>query len=693
MDSMNVNRRSFVRGASLGVASIVAGSALAGSALASEGAPAASAAVDGAQPAAAGAAARYAAGTSVATDAPAWLGEEPVVAPEDITATFACDVLIIGAGCAGIAAAATASDLGLNFIAVDKAQSVAETREYLGAINSQYSTQLREEDPGRVLNEISRYASGKCDRDLIKLWIDNSAEMIDWVAPLMEAAGKVPSVADPGEHETGGTDYLTPVVEHSWPIPYVPPTRNDVLLAHMQEQGDDVWFGYELVRLVHEDDIVTGGIFKGEDGYIEIDAPYVVLATGGYAANPVMMRALQPDACKVVTAASFNAFCDGSGIKAGIWAGGAKQNDPTPMLFDRGAVLAGVSAGYVGEGAGATLPGEIFQLNIGSQPFLKVNRRGERFANESTPYDNMLFATGRQPGGVFCQVFDGNAPEDIKRFGMIGCASYTRMMMEQGMPLDDFIAMDNGSAVMMKADTLEELADMLGFVDADCETFLATCAHYNELFDAQADTDYGKEAYRLSELRTPPFYGCWYGASLLTTLDGLQINAKMQVLDANFEPVSGLYAIGDCSGGFFDTNYPEYLPGLAAGRSVTEGRQLVKMIAASPDFVATERTAVKPSSELDLSAVKDGTYTGTGAGMGGDINVTIEVSGGHISVTDISPNNETQGIGGYEAIADGTYAQQVEAAQGPQIDGVAGATITSKAIEQAVRAALKQAIA
>ncbi|MBS5478458.1 MAG: FMN-binding protein, partial [Coriobacteriia bacterium] len=200
-------------------------------------------------------------------------------------------------------------------------------------------------------------------------------------------------------------------------------------------------------------------------------------------------------------------------------------------------------------------------------------------------------------------------------------------------------------------------------------------------------------AYRLSELRTPPFYGCWYGASLLTTLDGLQINAKMQVLDANFEPVSGLYAIGDCSGGFFDTNYPEYLPGLAAGRSVTEGRQLVKMIAASPDFVATERTAVKPSSELDLSAVKDGTYTGTGAGMGGDINVTIEVSGGHISVTDISPNNETQGIGGYEAIADGTYAQQVEAAQGPQIDGVAGATITSKAIEQAVRAALKQAIA
>ena len=85
------------------------------------------------------------------------------------------------------------------------------------------------------------------------------------------------------------------------------------------------------------------------------------------------------------------------------------------------------------------------------------------------------------------------------------------------------------------------------------------------------------------------------------------------------------------------------------------------------------------------------TYTAAGKGMGGDINVTIEVSGGHITVYDISPNNETQGIGGYEAIEDGTYAQQVEAAQSADIDGVAGATVTSKAIEAAVRSALKQA--
>ncbi len=320
-----------------------------------------------------------------------------------------------------------------------------------------------------------------------------------------------------------------------------------------------------------------------------------------------------------------------------------------------------------------------------------MNRRGRRFANESTPYDNMAFAAGRQPGGVFCQVFDANAPEDIVRFGMIGCASFTTAMMAMGMPLEEFIAMDNGSDVMQKADSLEELADLLGFVGEDKDAFLATCERYNELFDAQEDADYGKEAYRLSELRTPPFYGCWFGGSLLTTLDGLRINAKMQVLDDDYEVVPGLYAAGDCSGSFFATNYPEYIVGVAAGRSVTEGRQCVKMIAEDPAFSPTERTAVREDAAVDVAQCADGTYTGTGAGMGGDINVTIEIKDGKISVLEIGPNNETQGIGGYTAIEDGTYAAQVEAAQGPEIDGIAGATVTSSAISTAVKQALAQA--
>ncbi len=58
---------------------------------------------------------------------------------------------------------------------------------------------------------------------------------------------------------------------------------------------------------------------------------------------------------------------------------------------------------------------------------------------------------------------------------------------------------------------------------------------------------------------------------LLCTLDGLRINTDMQVLDTDGNPIEGLYAAGDCSGGFFAHNYPEYIVGVAVGRTLTEG--------------------------------------------------------------------------------------------------------------------------
>ncbi|MBR2834946.1 MAG: FAD-binding protein [Coriobacteriales bacterium] len=403
--------------------------------------------------------------------------------------------------------------------------------------------------------------------------------------------------------------------------------------------------------------------------------------------------ALQPDTVHCVTASSYHPFDDGSGIKAGIWAGGAKENDATPMIFDRGSVLPGQNAGYILCDDGVLrYPGQNYQLNIGSQPFLKVNRKGERFANESTPYDNMLFAAGRQPGGVFCQVFDGNCDADIIRFKTIGCASYTRAMVEYaGFTAEEFIDFDGGSETFFKADTLDELADMLGFEGADKETFLATCEHYNELFDAQKDTDYGKEAYRLSELRTPPFYGCWFGGSLLTTLDGLRVNAKLQVLDADYNVVPGLYAVGDASGSFFNTNYPEYFPGVAAGRSVTEGRQCVKMIAKDAAFPASAQSFEIAEPEAAPTEWNDGTYTGNAQGIGGMISVTLNIKDGKITVAEIGPNYETPRYPGYFAISSGLFAEQIEAAQGPDIDGITAATLTTGAVKMAVRNALIEA--
>ncbi len=519
---------------------------------------------------------------SSSTAAVDWLGVEPEVADSDITSTLDTDFLIIGAGTAGMAAAATATDLGLDFILCEKDQVVQETREYVGIVNAQDAiAQGGETDPKKLLNELTRYASGRCNQEVIKVWIDESNEYLEWVNEKMLAADKPPVMDMPGQsdHQTGGTDYYIPALQHVWMTPYVPPMRNDVMQTTVENAGNEILFGYTLVKLIHGDGKVTGAIFDTEDGKVQINAKDTLLATGGYPANPVMVSALQPATLTCVTSSSYSPKDDGYGLRAGIWAGGKKDADPAPMIFDRGAVEVGVNAGYVGTGANAAFPGTIFQENIGSQPFMKVNRNGVRFANESTPYDFICFQAGQQPGGVWCTVFDANAPQDILRFDTIGCSAYAKQMMAVGMPIEEFCAMSLDAGVMKKADTIEDLADQLGFEGEAKENFLNQVERYNAQFDAQSDDDFGKEAYRLSALRTPPFYGCWFGGTLLTTLDGLQINKDCQVLDADGNVIEGFYAAGDVSGSFFSGNYPEYIVGVASGRSSVQGRHVARLLA------------------------------------------------------------------------------------------------------------------
>ena len=130
------------------------------------------------------------------------------------------------------------------------------------------------------------------------------------------------------------------------------------------------------------------------------------------------------------------------------------------------------------------------------------------------------------------------------------------------------LAILEARGIVQKADTLEELAVKLRL---PVEPFVATVRRYNELCEKGVDEDFGKEAYRMIPLKTAPFYGCRQGASLQCTLDGLRINERMEVLDTLGEPISGLYAAGDCSGSFFAHNYPEYIIGVAVGRSLVEG--------------------------------------------------------------------------------------------------------------------------
>lgn len=533
------------------------------------------------------AASKESAAESAASNAD-WLGSAPEINASDIQETKETELLIIGAGNGGMAAAATAADLGLDFTLCEKAGSIQRTRHWFGAINTKYTKAAGAHvDEGRLLNEFSRYASGQCDQRVIRVWIKESAEVTDWLDPILTSAGMKCAFDSDIDHETGGTSYYLAPMEHYYSGKDASGEsleRNKVLLAYINERGYDVTYNHKLVKLVQDESgKVTGAIFEADNGYVQINSKKgVLLTTGGYTSNAEMLRACNPMVDRCVTLQYGSPNNVGEGIKAGIWAGGQKDSIGAPMIFDRGAVKPGENAGVISpEGEVATFVGTDKQFNLGSQPLMKVARDGKRFVNESTPYDFCCFAAAEHEGGVFCQVFDSNLKEDVKRFNTIGCSRQTQQLLAKNAdaPLDEIYADQLEKGTMVKADSLEELADKLGFRGEAKEAFLAEVDTYNGFYDAQEDLDFGKEAYRLSELRTAPFYGIWYGGSLLTTVDGLRINENMQVINGDAKPIEGLYAAGDCSGSIFGNNYPEYIVGCACGRTLTFARHAVRHIA------------------------------------------------------------------------------------------------------------------
>ena len=524
-----------------------------------------------------------------------WLGKEPDIDEAAITETVDTDILIVGAGNGGMFAAAYAAANGLNFRVIEQNANVQDTRHWYGAVDSAAAKEAGEPatDKAKLLSEISRYASGKCDQRVVKTWINESAAMHDFMRSILE--DKYGWVCDftsgteaawPAENAEHNTDYLYPVQEHNYMASESASglPRNELLLQYIQELGYDVDFKTSLAKLEkNSDGRITGIIAQSteDDHFIRYNANKgVLLACGGFPGNPYMMEQLDPLGTSVTTACSYSPADKGYGIRAAVWAGANLDKEAAPMLFDRGIVAPGVDAGYVDNDSafgGKTFPGKIRQYNPGTQPFLKVNRNGERFANESCPYNDIVYAAAHQPGRVYAQICDANILEDAKRFHTIGCSAQTRNGGEKYIQGKMDEAIEAGA--LFKCDTLDELADKMGFTGAAKDTFLATVERYNELYDKQNDEDFGKPAYRLSAIRTAPFYGCWLGASLLTTEQGIAINEKGQALDTNNQPLEGLYITGDMSGSFFANNYPCLMAGVAMGRTLTFAMKAVKQMA------------------------------------------------------------------------------------------------------------------
>ena len=516
-------------------------------------------------------------------DVPSWLGEPPEVDEADITETVETEVLVVGCRTAGLPAAISAAENGAQVLGIDRTSAVKNPREDIGSINSKLQKESFEEYPQfkidkmEAMEDIVRYANGFVNYDLVKLWCDESGDLVDWITEIVERDGRMKMYFEGsiGTENTGARDkaYAT---GHSPQITDKGAEDEDFgfgisLLEYAEELGAEFRWSTELVKCEQDDDgRVTGIIARdvNDRHYLRINASNgVIMCTGGYGNNLEMMEARQPWNQDIrIGCSGSGGNPTGDGIKAALWCGGHMDPLAAACTFNRACVKPD-------ETAGDGIVGRWFWF--GEQPMMKVNLNGKRFCNESGPYDYMLHSTIMQPYHTYCDIFDSNYAEHVKQMNEVGCCRL--YPFDNGAPsnmdislMPTFFESLIEDGYLQQADTPEELAEKLNI---PVETFVETFNHYNEMAEAGEDTDYNKEPYRLIALDTPPYYGARTGAWFLATLDGVQIDTDMHPIDDEGNPIQGLYLAGDCSGGFFSVSYPNLMTGLACGRTMTFGRR------------------------------------------------------------------------------------------------------------------------
>lgn len=282
----------------------------------------------------------------------------------------------------------------------------------------------------------------------------------------------------------------------------------------------------------------------------------VIVATGDYQNDEEMSNYYIPD-LKNFTRKQSNKT--GDGHKMVVWAGGSMEPvGHTKMLHD-------FDAG---------------PMTMCDMPFLCVKSDGTRFVNETVGMSLMNnYLRSEEDQGNYIQVFDSNYMETA--------ASWPGKLVDPDglknyMPEEDVEHKGVFTDLIrtFKADTLEELAKKLEITDA--AAFEATVKRYNELVAKGADEDFGKPAKYLAPIDTPPFYGIHRWVRVSAICSGVQVDENHRCLTPNGDAIEGLYAIGNCSGGFYSgVDYPMSVGGLSLGRCFTEGYVIGKQVAQS----------------------------------------------------------------------------------------------------------------
>lgn len=455
--------------------------------------------------------------------------------PEQV---LSCDIVVVGGGGSGLSAAVRAAQLGAKVIVVEKLDAFGGNSNLAGgllATNSSFHQAAGLPDKREEYVKMNLQKHGyTLNGDLIRRYIGNAGKLYDWLAEmgfdtentryLMDAVVTLKKRTDPGplNHPSFGPGNTgTSIVQ--------------LLAKQLQDMHVNCLMSTKVRKLLGDASGVTGVLADGQDASYRIEAKAVILASGGFGANPELLKRFLP--LYFSSDNYFSHYCLSSTTGDGI-----------PMAEEIGAEVGkNISVGLE---AMNHVPGTYsMQLLSKCASGIIVNGHGKRFLAEDDT-SNAALVMDMQPQGIGYFLFTEERKEPLFQ-EVLSKAWFDDRKPTLEEYLDD-IRREVAEGKILFGGTLAELAGEIG---CEPEALAATVAEYEEFCRKKHDDAF----YKSPEYLLPLGHGPWYAVKLYrkfdVTMGGVSVNENIQTLTPEQQPIPGLYATGDVASGWMGTEY------------------------------------------------------------------------------------------------------------------------------------------
>lgn len=618
--------------------------------------------------------------------------EEPTPTAEAVTydEEKTADVIVVGAGAAGLSSAIAAVENGAKSVIILEKTGVTGgnlllTSGSMSAAETSIQAEEGIEDSKELyVEDIMKNGANLGNKELVEAFVDEATPAFEWLLEIgvkdMFAPDRPKAVFAP-EHQ------LYSVQRTYKPKATDPKYKSaahqvmDQLIPTLEEVSID--FNTTANKLIANDkgQVLSVAATNADGKTIKYTANKgVIMCTGGYSGNFNLLEKYTENGADYLTSTTSM----GEGLYMMQEVGGYIDETnmayiPTfPMGVQTGDHTGTIGSTYTWKAGGIT-----------------VNKEGNRFVNEQEDkVDVREVALEEQPGAIQYDIFTDKIVEDLRAAG--GSMMYDLYFAEGG----------RAEKLVKSAETLEELAELIGVPE---ENLVATVEQYNADVEAGATDSFGRsydpanlnKVYNLAinKIEGDKYYAIPLKALCVMTLGGITIDTTGHVLDANGTQIPGLYAAGEVTGGIW-------------GKFVSGGTGVMGPVAfgriaarsAMSDELATDYKVAPASNILDKSLfeaksniknrfdmetkLNDGKYTATVDGQDGPMTVEVEIKDGKIANVAVTSHAETEAIA---APALEQIPANIVSENSVNIDVVSSATLTSNRILDAVTDCLTQA--